>query len=70
MLNDYIPKSGEWLDNKELMIIQKFKAEVLRMNADCEKNGGYTSEAAIYYDRYAGDHNVDKAKQLRDEVLQ
>jgi hypothetical protein len=70
VLNNYIPKSGEWLDNKELAVIQRFKAEVLRINADCEKNGGYTSEAASYYDRYSGDHNIDKAKQLRSEVLQ
>jgi hypothetical protein len=23
-----------------------------------------------YYDRYSGDHNIDKAKQLRNDVLQ
>lgn len=70
VLNSYMPKSGEWLNDKELAVMQKFKAEVLRMNAGCEKKGGYTSEAATYYDRYSGDHNVDKAKQLRNDVLQ
>ena len=68
-LNEYIPKGGEWLNEKELAIMQKFKAEILRLNAACEKKGGYTPEAVTYYD-HMGDHNIDKAKQLRNEVLQ
>jgi hypothetical protein len=70
VLNDYMPKSGEWLNDKELAVMQRFKTEIVRLNADCEKKGGYTPEAATYYDRYSGDHNIDKAKQLRNEVLQ
>ncbi len=70
MLNDYVPKSGEWLSDKELAVVQKFKSEIVRLNADCERKGGYTAEAVTYYDRYSGDHNIDKAKQLRNEVLQ
>jgi hypothetical protein len=70
VLNDYMPKSGEWLSDKELPVMQRFKTEIVRLNADCEKKGGYTSEAVTYYDRYSGDHNSDKAKQLRNEVLQ
>ena len=70
VLNDYVPKSGEWLTDKELAVVQKFKAEIIRLNADCERKGGYTGEAVTYYDRYSGDHNIDKAKQLRNEVLQ
>jgi hypothetical protein len=70
VLNDYMPKSGEWLNGKELTVMQKFKAEIARLNADCEKKGGYTPEAVTYYDRYSGDHNIGKAKQLRNEVLQ
>jgi hypothetical protein len=50
--------------------LQKFKAEIARLNADCENKGGYTAEAATYYDRYSGDHSIDKAKQLRNEALQ
>jgi hypothetical protein len=69
-LNDFIPKTGEWLDDKELTVFRKFKDEIVRLNADCEKKGGYTAEAVTYYDRYSGDHNIDKAKQLRNEVLQ
>ena len=69
-LNDYMPKSGEWLNDKELTVLQKFKGEIVRLNADCEKKGGYTSEAVTFYDRYSGDHNLEKAKQLRSEVLQ
>jgi hypothetical protein len=70
VLNDYVPKSGEWLTDKEQGVVQRFKAEIIRLNADCEKKGGYTAEAVAYYDRYSGDHNIDKAKQLRNEVLQ
>ena len=70
LLNEYMPRSGEWLNDKELAVMQRFKAEIVRMNADCEKKGGYTPEAMTYYDRYSGDHNIDKAKQLRNEVLQ
>ncbi|QND70824.1 hypothetical protein [Tardiphaga robiniae] len=70
LLNEYIPKSGEWLSDKDLSAIQKFKAEIVRLNADCEKKGGYTPEAVTYYDRYSGDHNIDKAQQLRNEALQ
>lgn len=70
LLNSYMPRSGEWLSDKELAVLQKFKAEIVKLNADCEKKGGYTAEAVTYYDRYSGDHNIDKAKQLRNEVLQ
>ena len=70
LLNDYTPRSGEWLNDKELAVMQKFKGEIVRLNAACEKKGGYTPEAVLYYDRYSGDHNIDKAKQLRNEVLQ
>jgi hypothetical protein len=68
VLNDYMPKSGEWLSDKELAVLQKFKAEIVRLNADCEKKGGYTPEAVTYYDRYSGDHNIDKANQLRNSA--
>jgi hypothetical protein len=70
LLNEYMPRRGEWLNDKELAVMQKFKAEIARLNADCEKKGGYTPEAVTYYDRYSGDHSIDKAKQLRNEVLQ
>ncbi|WP_141935993.1 hypothetical protein [Bradyrhizobium sp. UNPA324] len=69
VLNDFVPKRGEWLTDKELGVFHKLKDEVVRLNTDCEKKGGYTQEAATYYDRYSGNHNVDKANQLRDEVL-
>jgi hypothetical protein len=70
VLNDYMPKSGEWLNDKELAVMQRFKMEIVRLNADCEKKGGYTPEAVTYYDRYSGDHNIDKAKRLSGDVLQ
>jgi hypothetical protein len=70
LLNEYMPRRGEWLNDKELAVIQKFKAEIVRLNADCEKKGGYTPEAVTFYDRYSGDHNIERAKQLRNEALQ
>lgn len=70
VLNDYMPRSGEWLSDRELTVMRKFMSEIVRLNADCEKKGGYTAEAVTYYDRYAGDNNIDKAKELRNEVLQ
>jgi len=70
LLDDYMPRSGEWLNDKELAVMKKLKAEIVRLNADCEKKGGYTAEAVAYYDRYSGDHNIDRARQLRNEVLQ
>jgi hypothetical protein len=70
LLNEYMPKRGEWLNDKERAVVQKFKAEIVRLNADCEKKGGYTPEAVTYYDRNSRDHNIEKAKQLRNEVLQ
>lgn len=70
LLNAFIPKHAEWLSDKDLAVVQKFKTEIVRLNADCEKKGGYTTEASTYYDRYAGDHNVDKAQQLLNEAQQ
>jgi hypothetical protein len=70
VLNEFIPKTGEWLNDKELAVFKKLKDEIVRMNTDCEKKGGYTAEAVTYYDRYSGGRNIDKAKQLRNEVLQ
>ncbi|GLR90372.1 hypothetical protein [Bradyrhizobium iriomotense] len=70
VLNDYMPRNGEWLSDKELAVVQKFRSEIVRLNADCEKQGGYTPEAVSFYDRYSGHNNIDKAKQLRNEVLQ
>ena len=70
VLNDYMPRSGEWMNDKELAVMKKFRGEIVQLNADCEKKGGYTPGAVTYYDRYSGDHNIDKAKQLRNEALQ
>jgi len=38
-LNEYMPKGGEWLNVKELAVMQKFKTVIVRLNADCEKKG-------------------------------
>jgi hypothetical protein len=69
-LDGYMPKTGEWLNDNDLKALEKFKAEVVRLNADCEKKGGYTAEAAEFYDRYGRDHTIDKATELRREAGQ
>jgi hypothetical protein len=68
-LNDYTPIRGEWLGDRDLDVIDKFKREIVRLNAECEKKGGYTKEAEEYYDRYANDSVAIKAEQLRTEAL-
>ncbi|HVR58151.1 MAG TPA: hypothetical protein VMT72_15150 [Pseudolabrys sp.] len=65
LIDDYLPKSGEWLTDKELAAFQRLKAEIVRLNADCEKKGGFTAEAAEFYDKYAEDQK-DKAQEVWD----
>jgi len=42
----------DWLDERERRAAGSFRAQMVRMFADCEKKGGYTPEAAEFYDRY------------------
>jgi hypothetical protein len=41
-----------WLDEREQRATEAFTAQVVRMVEECEKKGGYTTEAADFYDRY------------------
>ncbi|UGX97606.1 hypothetical protein G6321_00021710 [Bradyrhizobium barranii subsp. barranii] len=65
VIDEYMPAEGGWLTDKELSAFQAFKGELVRLNDDCAKKGGYTAEAANYYDQYAERQNdKEKAKQL------
>jgi len=64
-IDEYMPSNGGWLSDKELAAFQSFKLELVRLNDDCAKKGGYTVEAADYYDRYKERQaDREKAKQL------
>jgi hypothetical protein len=65
VFDEYMPGKGGWLSEKEIAAIGVFKQEIIRLNADSEKKGGYTAEAADYYDRYAKRQD-EKAKDLWD----
>jgi len=65
VINEYMPAKGGWLSDKELATFETFKQELVRMNDDCAKKGGYTAEAADYYDRYKErEADREKAKEL------
>ena len=42
----------DWLDERERKAAAVLRAQMVRMFADCETKGGYTAEAAQFYDRY------------------
>ena len=63
VIDDWMPGKGGWLSDKELAVFDVFKREIVRLNDDCEKKGGYTAEAAAYYDQLS---EKDKAKELWD----
>jgi hypothetical protein len=65
VIDEYMPAKGGWLSDKELAAFEAFKLELVRLNDDCAKKGGYTAEAADYYDRYKGGRaDKEKAMQL------
>lgn len=63
VIDEYMSGNGGWLSDKELAAIEVFKLEIVRLDADCEKKGGYTAEAADYYDQNSG-RQTEKAKEL------
>jgi hypothetical protein len=67
-LNRIIPRPGEWLDEKEIEIADRFKNEIIKLNEGCEKKGGYTKEAAAYYDKYYENTEL-RAQELFGHVL-
>ncbi|MCK1617567.1 hypothetical protein IVA96_13095 [Bradyrhizobium sp. 159] len=50
VIDEWMPEKGGWLSDKELAAVAVFKAELLKQAADSEKKGGYTREAANYFD--------------------
>ena len=42
----------DWLNERERKAAAVLRAQMVRMFADCETKGGYTTEAAQFYDRY------------------
>jgi hypothetical protein len=65
VIDEYMPGKGGWLSDKELAAIEVYKQEIVRLNNDSEKKGGYTAEAADYYDQYLKKQD-EKAKELWD----
>ncbi|WP_245448792.1 hypothetical protein [Bradyrhizobium ottawaense] len=65
VIDEYMPAKGGWLSEKELATFETFKLELVRLNDNCAKKGGYTPEASDYYDRYKeGQNDKAQAKQL------
>ena len=65
VIDEYMPAKGGWLSDKELAAFEGFELELVRLNDECAKKGGYTAEAAEYYDRYKGRQlDSEKAKQI------
>lgn len=54
-LTRFMPRDGEWLNAKEREIAEDLRKRIVRMNADCEKKGGYTEPAMKFYERYHDD---------------
>ena len=50
VIDEWMPEKGGWLSDKELGAIAVFKAELLKQVADSKKKGGYTRDAANYFD--------------------
>jgi hypothetical protein len=65
VIDEWMPAKDGWLSDRELAAIDVFKQEIVRLNADCEKKGGFTSEASEYLDHYAKRQD-EKAKELWD----
>jgi hypothetical protein len=65
VIDDWMPSEGGWLSDKELAAIEVFKQEVVRLNTDCEKKGGYTTDASEYFDRHS-QRQTEKARELWD----
>lgn len=65
------PRSGEWMDERELTIMRNFAHTILALYKGCEAKGGYTPEAADFLDTYgSGAEGYErKAKELFGAVL-
>jgi hypothetical protein len=60
----FIPRADEWLNAREREIAEELKRLIVRLNSECAKKGGYTEQAANYYDKYHGN-----TKALAEELF-
>lgn len=64
------PRSGEWMDDRELAITRNLAQTILSLYKGCEAKAGYTPEAAEFLDAYGSQEGQErKAKELFGEVL-
>ena len=55
----------DWLDEREQRGAEALRTQLARMVEECERKGGYTAEAAEFYDRYHDGSGYDaKIKEL------
>ena len=49
-----------WLDPNETKAAEELKAQIIKLFKACEAKGGYTPEAADFYDKYhdTGGHDL------------
>ncbi|MET4208646.1 hypothetical protein [Bradyrhizobium sp. LA2.1] len=47
-----VAEPGEFMSKEESTALHRLRDDISRLFKDCEKKGGYTAEAAEYYDRY------------------
>lgn len=64
------PRSGEWMDDRELSITRNLAQTILSLYKGCQAKAGYTPEAAEFLDAYGSQEGQErKAKELFGEVL-
>jgi hypothetical protein len=51
------------LSDRELAVFEAYKQEIVKLNTDCEKKGGYTQAAAEYFDKWSHEQ-PEKAKEI------
>jgi hypothetical protein len=67
-LDREMPTPDEWLNERERRIAQRFEQQILDLYAGCEKKGGFTPEAADFYDKYS-DNSERNAQELFQQAL-
>ncbi|WP_108523243.1 hypothetical protein [Bradyrhizobium algeriense] len=58
----------EWLNDDEKVVANEFRNKLVRIVAECEKKGGYTSEAAQLQDAITGDSKEFTASLFRVQI--
>ncbi|QQO19445.1 hypothetical protein JJB98_05780 [Bradyrhizobium diazoefficiens] len=65
VIEEWMPERGGWLSDKELAAVDVFKKEILKQASESEKKGGYTREAAEYFDALQK-REAEKAQEIWD----